>query len=190
MRSRPRFHALVVAIVVIAAVLQTVVLARIGLPGGNPDLVLLVVIAVGLATSPNYGAVVGFGAGLLTDILPPDLTTLGTTSMVFAVVGYSAGKVRDPRGLAPAQLFGLIGGLTLLASVAQLLLAWLLADRALDVSPAAGTVLAYSSYTTVLGMILVPLTVRGLRRISGGPKTRRHATYDRPRSPLPGSGSS
>ncbi len=62
MTTRLRFHAMVIMIVVIAAVLQTVVLARVGLPGGNPDLLLLAVIAVGLATGPNYGALVGFGA--------------------------------------------------------------------------------------------------------------------------------
>lgn len=189
MRPRLRFHVIVFMTIVLAALLQTVVLARIGLPGGNPDLVLLAVIAVGLTTSPNYGAVVGFGAGLLADILPPDLTTLGTTAMVFSIVGYSAGKIRDPRGLAPAQLLGLIAGLALFASVAQILLAWLFADRAVDLALGSGVVLAYTTYTTVLGMILVPLSVRGLRRADGGSVARRHTTYDRPQATIRTGGS-
>ena len=184
MRPRIRFHVSVIVIVGIAALLQTVLLTRIGLPGGNPDLLLLAVISVGLAAGPNYGAVVGFGAGLLADILPPDLTTLGTTAMILAVVGYFVGGIDDPRGLAPAQLLGLIAALTLFASVAQMLLAWLFADRAIDLAGAAVVVLASTAYTTVMGMILVPVTVTGLRRVGGGPVARRHLAHDRSQSAM------
>lgn len=190
MRRRIRFHVIVITLVVIAVLLQTVVVARVGLPGGNPDLLLLVVIAVGLATDPNYGAVVGFGAGLLADALPPDLTTLGTTAMILAVVGYVGGNVDDPRGLAAAQWLGLIAGLALFASVSQVAFAWLFADRAQGVVDALGPVLAYTTYTAVLGMILVPVTVTGLRRVGGAPVARRHSTHDLPESTARGGGRS
>lgn len=188
MKPRIRYHAIVIAIVVAALLLQTVVLSRIGLPGGTPDLLVLAVIAVGLAAGPNYGAVVGFGAGLLADILPPDLTTLGTTAMILAVVGYFVGSIDDPRGLAPAQLLGLVAGSALFASVTQMLLAWLFADRTLDLAGAAVVVLASTAYTAVLGMVLVPAVVTGLRRVSGGPVTRRHAANSRPQSAMLGGG--
>ncbi len=175
MTPRIRFHVMVITIVVIAAVLQTVVLARVGLPGGNPDLVLLAVIAVGLATGPNYGALVGFGAGLLADILPPDLTTLGTSAMILAIVGYFVGSINDPRGLAPAQLLGLIAGVALFSAFAQMLLAWLFDGRVLDVAHGATNVLAYTTYTTVLGILLVPATVTGLRKVGAGRGSRRNS---------------
>jgi rod shape-determining protein MreD len=190
MRPRIRFLAIVIMMVVVAAVLQTTLLARVGLPGGNPDLLLLAVIAVGLATGPNYGAAVGFGAGMLADTLPPDLTTLGTSAMILAVVGYVAGSIDDPRGLAPAQLLALIAGLAISAATAQLLLAWLFADRGLDPSAAIVAILSSAAYTTALGMILIPTTVTGLRRIGGGAAGWRHSAYDRPQSAMRGGGPS
>jgi rod shape-determining protein MreD len=159
---------------VAAALLQTVVIARIGWAGSGPDLLLLAVIAVGLATTPNYGALVGFGAGILADVLPPDVTTLGTTAFVLALVGYITGGIKDPRGMAVIQLLGLLAGLAFAASATQLLLAWALADRAVSATQSVGCLLVFTTTTAFFGLLLVPMTVARLRRMDrrGGVRER------------------
>jgi len=54
-----------------AVVLQLTVVNRLPLPGGDaPDLVLLLVAAVGVVASPLIGAVTGFFGGLGLDVAP------------------------------------------------------------------------------------------------------------------------
>ena len=169
MRPRSRLLIAVVALVAGAAILQTTLIARLGWPGGiGPDVLLLAVVAVALATSPNYGAVTGFSAGLLADILPPDITTVGTTAFVLALVGYLAGGVRDPRGLALVQLFGLIAGLALLAGALHLALSLILADRAPGLAEGFGSVLGSTLITAGLGLLIVPPMAALLLRVDRG----------------------
>ena len=112
MKFNPRLFLVVALLVASAVILQTVFIARLNLPGIGPDLLILAVVAVGLATSRNYGAVTGFVTGLLADVLPPDQTTLGVTAILLALVGYFAGSISDPRGMLPVQLFAILALLT------------------------------------------------------------------------------
>lgn len=82
-----------VATVVPAVLLQTTVLARLPLPGGAPDLLLVLVVAFALAEGPLSGTVTGFAAGLLADLGADH--ELGRTALVLALVGYVAGLVHD-----------------------------------------------------------------------------------------------
>jgi rod shape-determining protein MreD len=76
-------------LVAAALVLQLTVVNRLALPGGGtPDLVLLVVVALGLAGGPVAGALTGFCAGLSLDIAPPASQLIGQYALVFCVVGY------------------------------------------------------------------------------------------------------
>ncbi|MCA1218345.1 rod shape-determining protein MreD [Streptomyces sp. 8L] len=86
------------ALVVIALVLQVSVLARLHLPGAVPDLMLLVVLALAFVYGHVGGALIGFGAGLLTDLAPPADHAAGRYALVLCVVGYLAGLVRPEKG--------------------------------------------------------------------------------------------
>ncbi|HEV2371016.1 MAG TPA: rod shape-determining protein MreD, partial [Streptosporangiaceae bacterium] len=89
----------VVAVVAVLAaiLLQASVLDRLPFPGGSPpDLVLLVVVTLALASSPLEGAVLGFCAGLATDVAPPASHLLGLNALVFCLVGYACGRMRGP----------------------------------------------------------------------------------------------
>ncbi|WP_214320666.1 rod shape-determining protein MreD [Nonomuraea sediminis] len=85
---------MIAALVVVAAVLvQVVVVNRLALPGGGvPDLVLLAVIGAALLRGPAAGAVIGFCAGLVIDVMPPVAHVAGQYAFVLAVVGYVAGR--------------------------------------------------------------------------------------------------
>jgi rod shape-determining protein MreD len=80
------------AVVAVAVVLQLAVADRIAFPGGTgPDLVLLTIAALALATGPMTGAVLGFCAGLALDVAPPAGHLVGQDALVFCLIGYVCG---------------------------------------------------------------------------------------------------
>jgi rod shape-determining protein MreD len=89
---------LIAGLILFAAVLcQVTVLDNLPFPGGSPpDLVLVAVVALALATGPETGAIAGFTAGLALDIAPPATGLLGLSALVFCLVGYGCGKLRAP----------------------------------------------------------------------------------------------
>src|SRR5580698_7878080 len=83
-------------VVAVAVVLQLAVADRITFPGGTgPDLVLLTVAALALATGPMAGAILGFCAGLALDVAPPAGHLVGQDALVFCLIGYVCGLVAD-----------------------------------------------------------------------------------------------
>jgi rod shape-determining protein MreD len=89
-------RALLATVAVLAAILlQVTVLNNLSFPGGSPpDLVLVVVVALALASGPLDGAVIGFAAGLAVDIAPPASGLVGQSALVFCLVGFGCGKLR------------------------------------------------------------------------------------------------
>jgi rod shape-determining protein MreD len=87
---------LLAASAILAAVLiQVTVLNNLPFPGdAGPDLVLVVVVTMALASGPRDGAIIGFSAGLALDIAPPASNLLGQSALVFCLVGYGCGRMR------------------------------------------------------------------------------------------------
>ena len=91
-----RFTFALVAILA-AVVLQTALLDRLPFPGGSaPNLVLVLVVTLALASGPTEGMLIGFGAGLALDIAPPASNLLGLSALVFCAIGYGCGRLRGP----------------------------------------------------------------------------------------------
>ena len=105
----------IVAIVFLAALLQATVVASLDLLGGTPDLLLLALIGIALLRGAVAGAVAGFGAGLLLDVLTLD--TLGVTALILALAGYWTGRYGETtgRGRAHAPLLAVLVGTVLVA---------------------------------------------------------------------------
>ncbi|MEU6719206.1 rod shape-determining protein MreD [Nonomuraea sp. NPDC046802] len=79
--------------VLLALLAQVMLVNRVSLPaGGAPDLVLLTVVGSVLERGPSSGAMLGFFAGLMVDIMPPTAHLVGQYAFVLAVVGYVAGR--------------------------------------------------------------------------------------------------
>jgi rod shape-determining protein MreD len=95
--ARKAIAAAVLAIALFAAVvIQLTVVNRLPLPGAaTPDLVLLLVSAIAVATSPLSGAVTGFAGGLALDVAPPAAHYAGEYALVFCLVGYAAARVNS-----------------------------------------------------------------------------------------------
>jgi len=79
-------------VLVVAVLVQSTVLARLTVAGVRPDLLVLAVVSVAVATDPTTGAVFGFVAGLVADLLF-DLP-VGVSALVYVAVGFAVGTVR------------------------------------------------------------------------------------------------
>lgn len=92
-------------VLLLAVALQVAVLRYVSIDGVVPDLALLLVVAAGFGRGPEYGAALGFVAGLVLDVAPPADHTAGRWALAFVVAGYLAGRVRtDARASVPAAL--------------------------------------------------------------------------------------
>jgi len=86
-----RLAALAVAVVFF----QIGVVSEVPVFGVNVDLSPLLVAFVGLLCGSTLGAVCGFAVGLLVDLAL--VQTLGVTSLIFTLVGYWSGRLRELR---------------------------------------------------------------------------------------------
>jgi rod shape-determining protein MreD len=97
----------VAALAVVVVLLQTGVVSEVPIFGVAIDLSPLVVAFVGLLCGSMAGACAGFAIGLLVDLTL--VQTLGLTSLIFTVIGYAAGRLRelrDPQGMITPLLVG------------------------------------------------------------------------------------
>lgn len=109
---------LLVRVAVLAVVLvffQIGVVSEVPVLGVSVDLSPLLVAFVGLLCGSTLGAVTGFAVGLLVDLAL--VQTLGVTSLIFTIIGYWSGRLRELRD-PQAALTPLIVGAT--ASAASL----------------------------------------------------------------------
>lgn len=95
------------AFAVLAVFFQIGVVSEVPVFGVNADISSLLVAFVGLMCGSTLGAACGFAVGLLVDLAL--LQTLGLTSLVFTLVGYWCGRLRelrDPQGALTPLLVG------------------------------------------------------------------------------------
>jgi rod shape-determining protein MreD len=98
-----RIGALSVALVLV----QIGVVSEVPLFGVNVDLSPLLVAFVGLLCGSALGAVTGFAVGLLVDLAL--VQTLGVTSLIFTLIGYWGGRLRELRDPQAALVPLLVG---------------------------------------------------------------------------------
>lgn len=112
----------------VVALLQVVIVSSLAIAGGAPDLLLVTVVALGLLRGSVPGAVFGFAAGLIVDLLT--LETLGVTSLVLTLAGFWAGRWIETTGrsrrLAPVIAVGVI---TVLAAAFAVVLQYMLGEE-------------------------------------------------------------
>ena len=100
----------VAALAVIVVFFQIGVVSEVPVFGVNVDLSPLVVVFVGLLCGSTLGAVGGFAVGLLVDLAL--VQTLGVTSLIFTLIGYWSGRLRelrDPQAALTPLLVGAAG---------------------------------------------------------------------------------
>ncbi|MCF3122891.1 MULTISPECIES: rod shape-determining protein MreD [Streptomyces] len=158
-------------LVVVALVIQVSVLARLQLPGAVPDLVLLTVLGLALVYGHVGGALIGFGAGLLSDLAPPADHAAGRYALVLCVIGYLAGlakpeggRLRSATGPLVVVVGAAIGSTLLYAGVGSLV-----GDTAARHVGLGGLLFTAALYDLLLAPFTVPLIIALARRAENDP---------------------
>jgi rod shape-determining protein MreD len=165
------------ALAVVVVFLQIGVVSEVPLFGVVIDLSPLVVGFVGLLCGSALGAAVGFGIGLLVDLTL--VQTLGLTSLIFTVIGYSAGRLRELRDPQGALIPLLVGA----AAAAASLVGYSLAEFMLGVNAPVSFELLRQIVLGILVDSLVALPVWALVRrwvepsLPDDPRRRRRRAY-------------
>jgi rod shape-determining protein MreD len=155
----------VTAVVLLAVTVQLGVLPAIAIAEVVPNLVLLVVIGCALARGPEYGALVGFAAGLALDLAPPADHTAGRWALAFVVVGYLAGLARrDARASALAAVLVVAAG-SFVGTSLFALSGLLLRDGGVSVDGALHVLPVAVLYDVLLTPLVIPLTLVLMRRL-------------------------
>ncbi|MDE3069973.1 MAG: rod shape-determining protein MreD [Acidobacteriota bacterium] len=109
----------IAVLAVVMVFLQTGIVSELSLFGVRVDLSPLVVVFVGFLCGSTVGAVTGFGIGLLVDLTL--VQTLGLTSLIFTIIGYWSGRLRelrDPQATLMPLALGALAAFTSLAGYA------------------------------------------------------------------------
>jgi rod shape-determining protein MreD len=105
----------IAAIAIAIVFFQIGVVSEVPVFGVTVDLSILLVAFVGLLCGSTVGAVSGFAIGLLVDLALAQ--TLGLTSLVFTLVGYWSGRLREARDPQAALTPLLVGAVATAAAL-------------------------------------------------------------------------
>jgi rod shape-determining protein MreD len=105
----------VAALAVVIVFFQIGVVSEVPVFGVNADLSPLVVAFAGLLCGSTLGAATGFAVGLLVDLAL--VQTLGVTSLIFTMIGYWSGRLRELRDPQAALTPLLVGAIASAASL-------------------------------------------------------------------------
>jgi rod shape-determining protein MreD len=161
----------------VCVIVQEAAVSQISIFGTSADLTPLVVMSVGLLAGSVPGAIMGFGVGLLVDMVL--VQTLGITSLLLIAIGFWAGRLRELRdpghGLVP---MGVGAAATAFSGLGMALIQFLLGVQA-----PVSTLLLQQIFITVLVNTLIALPVyAAVRRVLSpvlpeDPRRRRRRAY-------------
>jgi rod shape-determining protein MreD len=154
-----------IAVVVVAAVFQVVVVNKIHLPGGHPDLLVLVVVAFALTSGPQRGALLGFCAGLLADVMPPSGHIAGRLAFAYTIVGYGAGLLEDPDGTSVFTTIFAVASGSAAAVILYAAVGGLLGDARITAGLTVHSLIFTVVYDVVLAPFVIPLVAGFARRL-------------------------
>jgi rod shape-determining protein MreD len=154
-----------VVLVLTVCLAQVGVVNRMHLPGGGPDLLLLVVVAVGLVTGSQRGAVFGFGAGLTADLLPPADHLAGQLAFAYTVIGYLAGLIDTGEDTSVLTTIVVVAGGSVAVVLLYAGLGALVGDGRISASATLHSVFGTVVYDVLLAPLIVPLVTAGARRL-------------------------
>lgn len=167
----------IAAVAIFAVILQETAVSQISIFGVSADITPLVVASVGLLCGSMTGAVVGFGMGMLVDLSL--VQTLGITSLLFIVIGYWSGRLRELRdpshGLVPLAVGA---AATAIAGLGMAVIQFLL-----GVDAPVSLLLLQQIFLTVLVNTLIALPVYEIvrrilhRALPQDPRRRRRRAY-------------
>jgi rod shape-determining protein MreD len=173
----PSFVIRLLALGLLAVVIQVAAVSQISVFGVSADLSPLVVMSVGLLAGSITGALMGFGMGLLVDLLL--VQTLGVTSLLYIAIGFWSGRLRELRDPAHELIpLGVGAAATAVAGIGMALIQFLL-----GVDAPVSFLLVQQIFLTVLVNSLIALPVYAFVRrvltpaLPEDPRRRRRRRY-------------
>jgi rod shape-determining protein MreD len=154
---RGRTVLIVVALLMVAVVVQTTLFGRIRLV--TPDLVLLLAIVLCLTRiRPEVILAIAFTSGLVVDLLGSSV--LGLRAVVFTTVAYLGLRTRDRAEIGRVAVALWAGGLTLVGVVLLMLIGTLFGQSSLLGENTLSRVILVPLANLVIAAALAPLVVR------------------------------
>lgn len=152
---------LVIALFILgAALIQVGVATRLGLPGAAPDVLLVTVVAIAVQRGGTIGAIVGLGAGLFSDLLPPGAPLLGVSAIIFGLLGgltgWLTGRDRKRNQITSWRLLFLAGAASVLGVLANAVIIGLLDSERLASPNFVLLLLWQGVYAVILAAVIVP----------------------------------
>ncbi len=155
-------------LVLSAAVLQTAVFARLPLPYGRPDLVLVLVAGIAMAVGPGPGTSVGFAAGLVCDLLSDH--PAGMLALVFCLVGYVCGLMPDASERSVLLPLAVVVAAAVAAGLAFAVVLAIVGSPRLDWHVLGASIPAGAAYDVIVAAFIVPLVSLVYQRHDTGPR--------------------
>jgi rod shape-determining protein MreD len=165
------------ALGLIAVIVEIAAVSQVSIFGVTADLSPLVVMSVGLLAGSVAGATVGFGIGLFVDLTLAQ--TLGVSSLIYVLVGYGAGRLRELRDPQGALVPMAVGA----AASAAALVGYAIVQFMLGVDSPVSFLLARQILATVLLNTIIALPVYAIARrwltpvLPEDPRRRRRRAY-------------
>ncbi len=144
---------LVGLVILSAVILQVAVFNLFAVNGVVPNLALIVVVAAAVSRGPQFGAVVGFLAGMLLDLAPPADHVAGRWALAFVLVAVLAGRVRDDARRSPLAGLATVAVCSFVATSLFAFSGLLLGDHALP----AGEMMQVISIALLWDVVVAPL---------------------------------
>jgi rod shape-determining protein MreD len=173
----PQLGLRIAALAVVATIVEIAAVSQVSIFGVSADLSPLVVMSVGLLVGSMPGAVVGFGVGLLLDLAL--VQTLGVSSLIYLLVGYWAGRLRELRDPQAALAPLAVGA----AATAAATCGYALVQFLLGVDAPVSFLLVRQIVTTIVVNTVIALPVYALVRrwlepsLPDDPRRRRRRAY-------------
>lgn len=156
---------------------QVAAVSQLKIFGTNADLTPLIVASAGLLAGSLAGAVFGFGVGLFLDLAL--VQTVGLSSLLFLVIGYGAGRLRELRDPQAAVVPIAVGAAaTAIAQIGFSIMQFLLGDEV----PLGYGLIRQILLAILLGALIAPAVHVVARRWLGpalpeDPRRRRRRAY-------------
>lgn len=145
------------ALVLLAVVSQTVVFRYVAIDGVVPNLALVLVVVAAIDRGAQFGALLGFGAGLLLDLAPPADHVAGRWALALVVVGYLSGRVRQDARSSALTAVLVVGAASFVGTSLYAFSGVLLDDGALALDQMLEVIVTSVLWDLFLAPLLVPV---------------------------------
>jgi rod shape-determining protein MreD len=156
--------ALVSVVVLVAVTAQVAVFSLFSVNGVVPNLALVVVVAASIARGPQFGAAVGFVAGMLVDLAPPADHVAGRWALALVVVAILAGRVRGDARRSPVAGLATVAACSFVGTSVFALSGLVLGDHALPAGEMVQVIGIAVLWDVVVAPLLLPVVLLLLER--------------------------